>query len=136
VQHFLLSNTIDGNFRPYQANVILHIDQHGKRYQGDEHPNGNVIFQLNKGSAPMAGQIVLLFSYLSQTFVILHAFKPLTTSGFDFTVNLPQGAGYLSSMELEPDPIIILSEDIVTHFASISVDIPGLDRPLLHVLPL
>lgn len=84
----------------------------------------------------MAGQIVLLFSYLSQTFVILHAFKPLTTSGFDFTANLPQGAGYLSSMELGPNPTVILFEDVITHFASISVDIPGLDCPLHHVLPL
>jgi hypothetical protein len=86
----------------------------------------------------MARQIVFLFSYLSQIFVILHAFKPLVTSGFDFTDSLPQGAGYLTSMELEPEPIVVLFEDIVTHFASISVDRPGLDqyRPLLHVLPM
>jgi hypothetical protein len=84
----------------------------------------------------MAGQVVLLFSYLSQTFVILHAFKPHSGGGFDFTVNLPQGAGFLSSMELEPDPVVVLFEDVVTHFASILVDIPGLDFPLLHVLPL
>jgi hypothetical protein len=127
------------NFRSHQAYIIPHLDRHGQRYQGGGHPNKYVMFRPDKstGELPMAGQINFLFSYLSQTFAVIHAFKQLPVSrNFDFTYNLPQAAGYLTGMELEPEPIIIQSDDIVSHFAFISVDIPEVDQRLLHVLPL
>jgi hypothetical protein len=137
-RHWFSLNIPDCNFRPHQACIVPHLDRHGRHYQGGEHPNRNVMFRPDKsaGQLPVAGQILFLFSYLSQNFAVLHAFKPLPSHLLDFTDSLPQAAGYLTSMELEPDPIVIQSEDIVSHFASIPVDTPGFQQPKLHVLPL
>jgi hypothetical protein len=127
------------NFLPHRAYIAPHFDRHGRRYQGGEHPNRNVIFRPDKsaGQLPTAGQILFLFSYLSQIFVVLHAFQPLPASRQPgFTDGLPQAAGYLTSMELEPDPIVIQAEDIVSHFASIPTDTPEFRPAIPHILPL
>ncbi len=129
------------NFLPHQAYIVPHFDRHGRRYQGGEHPNRNIIFRSDRGVAsgqlPAAGQVLFLFSYLSQTFLVLHAFQPLPASCQPaFTEGLPQAAGYLTSAELGPDPIVIQAEDIVSHFASISVDTPESRPAILHIVPL
>ncbi len=133
IQRWFTSITIDHNFRPYQANTVPHIDQHGRHYQG-KHPNGNVLFRSTDRTV-LAGQIDFIFSYLSQTFAILNALNPLPVNTNDFTGNLPQAASYLTSAGLEPDPIVVHFDDIIGHFASIPVNILGIEQPLLHVLP-
>ena len=123
-------------FIPSRVIVLQHVERNGRRYQRDG-PNSSILFSPSD-AASKAGQILLLFSYLSHTFAIIRPFRQLEDSycQFDFTLGLADAAGYLSSAEMESTLILVPFSNVLSHFTSISVNILGIERPMLHILPL
>ena len=126
IKEFILSRVI----------VLQHVECNGRRYQSDG-PNSFILFSPSD-TASKAGQIDLLFSYLSHTFAIIRPFRQLDDfyRQFDFTLGLADAAGYLSSAEVESALILVPLSNILSHFTSISVHTLGIEQPMLHILPL
>lgn len=126
IKEFILSRVV----------ILQHVERNGRRYHSGG-PNNFIIFS-SSNTTSKAGQIVLLFSYLSHTFAILCPFKQLEDAycHFDFTLGLADAAGYLSNAEVESTLILVPFSGILSHFASISVNTPDIEQRLLHILPL
>jgi hypothetical protein len=122
-------------FIPSRAVVLRHVERNGRRYQSGGDPNSSIIFSSSAGATLQAGRIVLLFSYSSHIFAILSPFKKLGASylQFDFTLGLADGVGYLSDVEMESTLTLVPFSKILSHFASIAVNV---EPPLLHILPI
>lgn len=123
---------------------IAYVARYGHRFEAGAHANSYVIFRQSGESK--SGRIVKIISYLEPRqnqphfFALVRQYTDLreADTSYDYFRHLPQAAGYILYGSLAPDPILIPLVDILTHFASMVVEIPAITTPMpcLLVLPL
>ena len=106
-----------------------------------------ILYQQRNPSELCAGRIRDIFSHTryrndgseaTETFFVVDPYQALshTHTALDWYRLFPTVGGHIHYAKFLPDPVIITGSEVVCHVALTECDLPGVEEPCVHTLPL